>query len=104
MVEDSEQEKKEVGFVDDKMIEIKGNIDDLIQQSNELKTKNLALEKKIGGLNWSKDKINKFFNNAFNVLWGIIYLLILFHCLETLLFLQNQVVLSLSKRHTKTTR
>ena len=47
MVEDSEQEKKEVGFVDDKMIEIKGNIDDLIQQSNELKTKNLALEKKI---------------------------------------------------------
>ena len=40
-------EKKEVGFVDDKMIEIKGNIDDLIEQSNELKRKNSELEEKI---------------------------------------------------------
>jgi regulator of replication initiation timing len=36
-----------VGFVDDKMGEIKGNIDDLIEQSNQLKVKNRELEMRI---------------------------------------------------------
>ena len=47
MLEESEMEKKEVGLVDQKMIEIKGNIDDLIEQSNHLKIKNSELEKRI---------------------------------------------------------
>ena len=55
MLEDSEAQKKEVGFVDDKMIEIKGNIDDLIEQSNQLKRKNSELEIKIA----AKVKINE---------------------------------------------
>jgi regulator of replication initiation timing len=32
-----------VGFVDDKMTEIKGNIEELIEESNTLKTKNQEL-------------------------------------------------------------
>jgi regulator of replication initiation timing len=36
-----------VGFVDDKMTEIKGNIEELIEESNTLKTKNQELERKI---------------------------------------------------------
>jgi len=40
MIEESENQKKEVGFVDDKMVEIKGNIDDLINQSSNLKSNN----------------------------------------------------------------
>ena len=54
MIEDSEEQKKEVGEVDDKMNEIKGNIEELIEQSNVLKVKNSELEKKIS----QKNKIN----------------------------------------------
>lgn len=55
MIEDSEEQKKEVGEVDDKMNEIKGNIEELIEQSNVLKIKNSELEKKIS----QKNKINE---------------------------------------------
>jgi regulator of replication initiation timing len=55
MIEDSEEQKKEVGEVDDKMNEIKGNIEELIEQSNVLKVKNSELEKKIS----QKNKINE---------------------------------------------
>jgi len=37
---ESEEEKKNVGIVDEKMNEIKGNIDELINQSNNLKAQN----------------------------------------------------------------
>jgi len=37
---ESEEEKKNVGIVDEKMNEIKGNIDELINQSNNLKVQN----------------------------------------------------------------
>lgn len=40
MIEENEEQKKEVGEVDDKMNEIKGNIEDLIEQSRVLKVKN----------------------------------------------------------------
>lgn len=40
MIYESEEEKKDVGMVDEKMNEIKGSIDDLIKQSAQLKTKN----------------------------------------------------------------
>ena len=36
-----------MGFVDDKMTEIKGNIEELIEESNTLKGKNRELERKI---------------------------------------------------------
>lgn len=37
---ETEEDKKGVGLVDEKMNEIKGNIDELINQSNSLKTQN----------------------------------------------------------------
>lgn len=40
MILDCEEQKRDVGFVDDKMNEIKGNIEDLIEESNTLKAKN----------------------------------------------------------------
>ena len=66
MLEDNEAEKREVGFVDDKMIEIKGNIDDLIEQSNELKRKNSELEEKIS----LKSKTNQQKENELEELSG----------------------------------
>ena len=66
MLDDNETEKREVGFVDDKMIEIKGNIDDLIEQSNELKRKNSELEEKIS----LKSKINQQKENELEELNG----------------------------------
>lgn len=47
MIEDSDAEKRDVGFVDEKMNEIKGNIDELINQSNNFKLKNDEISKKI---------------------------------------------------------
>ena len=66
MLDDNETEKREVGFVDDKMIEIKGNIDDLIEQSNELKRKNSELEEKTS----LKSKINQQKENELEELNG----------------------------------
>jgi hypothetical protein len=40
LILESEEQKRDVGFVDDKMNEIKGNIEELIEQSNTLKVKN----------------------------------------------------------------
>ncbi len=40
LIQDSEEQKRDVGFVDDKMNEIKGNIEELIEESNTLKGKN----------------------------------------------------------------
>lgn len=47
MIEENEGQKRDVGLVDDKMNEIKGNIEELINQSNDLKVINDNLEKKI---------------------------------------------------------
>lgn len=43
MIQDCEEQKRDVGFVDDKMNEIKGNVEELIQESNTLKTNNQEL-------------------------------------------------------------
>lgn len=51
----SDQQKKDVGFVDNKMFDIKNNIDELITQSSTFKIKNQQLTKKIE----IKRKINK---------------------------------------------
>jgi hypothetical protein len=40
MILDNHGQKKDVDFVDDKMHEIKSNIDDLIEQSNTYKKRN----------------------------------------------------------------
>ena len=40
LIEEREEQKRDVGFVDNRMNEIKENIDELIDQSNTLKVKN----------------------------------------------------------------
>lgn len=40
LIEEREEQKRDVGFVDNRMNEIKENIDELIDQSNTLKIKN----------------------------------------------------------------
>ena len=40
MIQSSDQQKKDVCFVDDKMTEIKSNIEYLISESDSLKSKN----------------------------------------------------------------
>lgn len=40
LIGEREEQKRDVGFVDNRMDEIKDNIDELIDQSNTLKVKN----------------------------------------------------------------
>jgi hypothetical protein len=47
MIAESEEQKKDAGFVDEKMLEIRSNIEELISQSSGYKAKNDELSKKI---------------------------------------------------------
>lgn len=47
MIEEAENEKRDVGLVDERMNDIKGSIEEILKQSAELKTSNDRLERQI---------------------------------------------------------